>query len=58
MIGDRLLVQLNETMVETSYWDKDGKLVSGQTSEFCYGLFTPEQYMANDAECLPVQVTF
>ena len=58
VIGDRLLVQLNETMVETSYRDKDGKLVSDQTSEFRYGLFTPEQYMANDAECLPIQGAF
>ena len=58
VIDGRLLVQLSETMVETGYRDKDGKLVSGQTSEFRYGLFTPEQYMANDAECLPIQGAF
>lgn len=58
VIDGRLLVQLSETMVETGYRDKDGKLVSGQTSEFRYGLFTPEQYMANNAECLPIQGAF
>lgn len=58
VINDRLLVQLSETMVEISYRDKDGKLVSGQTGEFRYGLFTPEQYMTNDADCLPIQGTF
>lgn len=58
VLDGRLLVQLSETMVETGYRDKDGKLVSGQTSEFRYGLFTPEQYLANDAECLPIQGAF
>lgn len=58
VIDGRLLIQLSETMMETGYRDKNGKLVSGQTSEFRYGLFTPEQYMANDAECLPIQGAF
>lgn len=58
VINDRLLVQLSETLVEASYRDKDGKLISGQTSEFRYGLFTPEQYMANGADCLPIQGAF
>ena len=58
VMDGKLLVELSETMVETSYRDKDGRLVTGQTSEYRYGLFTPEQYMAGGADCLPIQGVF
>lgn len=58
VMDGKLLVELSETMVETSYRDKDGRLVTDQTSEYRYGLFTPEQYMAGGADCLPIQGVF
>lgn len=58
VMDGKLLVELSETMVETSYRDKDGRLVTGQTSEYSYGLFTPQQYMAGSADCLPIQGAF
>lgn len=58
VMDGKLLVELSETMAETSYRDKDGRLVTGQTSEYRYGLFTPQQYMAGGADCLPIQGAF
>ena len=53
--GGRLLVQMDQNEFSEQYLDDDGKLTEGVTSEFLWGIFTPEQYLNGDTSYIMVE---
>lgn len=53
--GGRLLVQMDQNEFLEQYLDDDGKLTEGVTSEFLWGIFTPEQYLNGDTSYIMVE---
>lgn len=53
--GGKLLVEVGQIESPVQYLDDDGRLTEGVTTETLWGVFTPEQYLAGDANCVMVE---